>query len=204
MHKLFEHLAKYLIAYGPAGVFVLSALDSLGVPLPAVLDGLILGVAADSVKTPHIAWLTAFLAVVGSTGGNLLLFTGARHGHRLFRRKEAPEAVPGRFQSWFHRYGLVTVFIPAVTPVPPLPLKFFVISAGAFRTPYARFVAVIVAARAVRFFGEAWLGLQLGRDAEGFLIRNGWRLAGGFLLLALLLVFLLKMIGRRAGAGSAH
>jgi membrane protein YqaA with SNARE-associated domain len=196
MHKLFEHLAKYLIAYGPAGVFVLSALDSLGVPLPALLDGLILGVAADSVRTPHIAWLTALLAVVGSTGGNILLFTAARHGHRLFRRKGAPEAVPGRFQKWFHRYGLVTVFIPAVTPVPPLPLKFFVISAGAFRTPYSRFVSVIVAARAIRFLGEAWLGLQLGRDAQGFLIRNGWTLAGGFLLLALVVVFVLKGMGR--------
>src|SRR5580704_11989037 len=135
MKTLFAHVAKYLIAYGPLGVFVLSALDSMGIPLPAVLDGLIIGVAADSVKTPYIAWLTALLAVIGSAGGNILLFIGARHGRSLFRRKAAPEAIPGRFQRWFNRYGLVTVFIPAVTPVPPLPLKFFVISAGVFRTP---------------------------------------------------------------------
>jgi membrane protein YqaA with SNARE-associated domain len=166
-----------------------------------VLDGLVLGVAADSVKTPATAWLTALLAVIGSTGGNMLLFTGARHGRRMFRRKAAPEAVPGRFQKWFHRYGLVTVFIPAVTPVPPMPLKFFVISAGAFRTPVARFLGVIVAARSIRFFGEAWLGLQLGMDAQGFLIRNGWRLAGGFLLLALALVALLSVAGRRREKG---
>jgi membrane protein YqaA with SNARE-associated domain len=197
MHKLFEHLAKYLIAYGPPGVFLLSAIDSMGVPLPAVLDGLILGVAADSVRRPHIAWLTALLAVTGSVGGNILLFTGARHGHRAFRRKAASEAVPGRFQKWFHRYGLVTVFIPAVTPVPPMPLKFFVISAGVFRTPFYRFLAIIVAARAIRFFGEAWLGLQLGLDAQGFLIRNGWRLAGGFLLLAFALVLVLRLVGRK-------
>src|ERR1700722_4138022 len=110
MHKFFEHIARYLIAYGPPGVFLLSAIDSLGVPLPAVLDGLVLGVAADSVKTPATAWLTALLAVIGSAGGNMLLFTGARHGRRIFRRQPAPEAVPGRFQRWFHRYGLVTVF----------------------------------------------------------------------------------------------
>ncbi len=201
MHKLLDHVAKYLIAYGPAGVFLLSAIDSLGVPLPAVLDGLILGVAADSARTPYIAWLTAVLAVIGSVGGNILLFTGARHGHRLFRRKAAPEPVPGRFQKWFHRYGLVTVFIPAVTPVPPMPLKFFVISAGAFRTPFWRFLSVIVLARAIRFLGEAWLGLQLGRDAQGFLIRNGWKLAGFFLLVALALVVLASVVGRqRPGA----
>lgn len=208
MHTLLDHLAKYLIAYGPAGVFLLSAIDSMGVPLPAVLDALILSVAADSVKAPHIAWLTALLAVVGSTGGNILLFTGARHGHRLFRHKEAPEAVPGRFRKWFYRYGLVTVFVPAVTPVPPMPLKFFVISAGAFRTPFLRFLAVIVVARSIRFFGEAWLGLQLGLDAQGFLIRNGWKLAGGFLLLSLALLVVMSLVGRRpageAGDGAAQ
>jgi membrane protein YqaA with SNARE-associated domain len=197
MKTLFAHVAKYLIAYGPLGVLVLSALDSMGIPLPAVLDGLIIGVAADSVKTPYIAWLTALLAVIGSAGGNILLFIGARHGRSLVRGKTAPEAVPGRFQRWFYRYGLVTVFIPAVTPVPPLPLKVFVISAGAFRTPFATFLAVIVLARSIRFFGEAWLGLQLGMDAQGFLIRNGWRLAGGLLLLALAMVLLLRLAGRK-------
>jgi len=60
-----------------------------------------------------------------------------------------------------------------VAPFIPLPLKVFVISAGALRTPFARFLAVILVARVIRFFGEAWLGLQLGRDAQGFLIRNG-------------------------------
>lgn len=200
MHKLLDPIAKYLIAYGPLGVFLLSTLDSMGIPLPAVLDGLILGVAADSVKRPYLAWLTAFLAVVGSVGGNILLFTGARHGHRMFRRGPAPEAVPGRFQRWFQQYGLVTVFIPAVTPVPPMPLKFFVISAAVFRTPFYRFLAVMVAARSIRFFGEAWLGLQLGVDAQGFLIRNGWRLAGAFLLVAFLLVLLLRLAGRKREA----
>ncbi|HTX37843.1 MAG TPA: VTT domain-containing protein [Bryobacteraceae bacterium] len=202
MHTLLDHLAKYLIAYGPVGLFLLSAIDSMGVPLPAVLDALILSVAAGSVKAPHIAWLTALLAVVGSAGGNILLFTGARHGHRLFRRKETPEAVPGRFRKWFRRYGLVTVFVPAVTPVPPMPLKFFVISAGAFRTPFFRFLAVIVVARSIRFFGEAWLGLQLGLDAQGFLIRNGWWLAGGFLLLSLVLVVVVSLVGRRPAGES--
>jgi membrane protein DedA with SNARE-associated domain len=89
------------------------------------------------------------------------------------------------------------VFIPAVTPVPPMPLKFFVITAGVFRTPLYRFLLVIMLARAIRFFGEAWLGLQLGLDAQGFLIRNGWRLAGGFVLVALLLMILLSVAGRR-------
>lgn len=196
MHALLQHLAVYLKSYGPAGVFLLSAIDSVGIPLPGGLDLLLLGVAAESAHAPGVAWFSALLAVVGSIGGNVLLFAGARHGGRLFGRKQDPAAVPGRFQRWFQRYGLVTVFIPAVTPIIPLPLKVFVLSAGAFRTPFLRFMAVIVLGRSIRFFGEAWLGLQLGRDAQGFLIRNGWTIAGIFLLLALVAVVLIRRAER--------
>ena len=97
----------------------------------------------------------------------------------MFSRGEEPS--PGkrqRFQEWFRRYGLLTVFIPAVTPVLPLPLKVFVISAGAFHTPFGRFLLMILVARVIRYFGLAYLGLQFGADAQGFLQRNGWTLDG--------------------------
>src|ERR1019366_7316625 len=80
--------------------------------------------------------------------------------------------------------GMLTVFVPAVTPVPPLPLKVFVITAGALRTSRGKFVAVIVLARSIRFFGEVYLGLLLGKDAQGFLTRNGWTLGGLVIALA--------------------
>jgi len=73
----------------------------------------------------------------------------------------------------------------------------FVISAGALRTPFGRFLAVILLARAIRYFGLAWLGIQLGEDAQGFLQRNGWTLAGVALGLALVLVFLIRLNDRR-------
>ena len=38
-----------------------------------------------------------------------------------------------RFRQCFQRFGLVTVYVPALMPV-PMPLKFLVISAGALRT----------------------------------------------------------------------
>ena len=117
------------------------------------------------------------MAVLGSLIGNIILFQAARHGRRLMSaRGDAGE--PGKFQEWFQRYGLLTVFVPAVVPFVPLPLKVFVISAGAFHTPFATFMAVIVAARVIRYFGMAYLALQLGADAKGFLTRNGWTLVG--------------------------
>jgi hypothetical protein len=59
---------------------------------------------------------------------------------------------------------------------------------------------VILLARIIRYFGEAWLGLQLGEDARGFLIRNGWTMAGIALAATLALVFLIRLNDRRRQA----
>lgn len=186
-----------LMAYGPWGVLLLSVLDSMGIPIPAAIDFLLVGVGASSVNAPRHAYLSALLAVLGSTVGNITLFMGARHGRRLFSKSDPPPGKGQRFQQWFQRYGLLSVFVPAVTPVVPLPLKVFVISAGALHTPFSRFLAVILLARIIRYFGEAWLGLQLGEDARGFLIRNGWTMAGIALAATLALVFLIRLNDRR-------
>jgi membrane protein YqaA with SNARE-associated domain len=114
------------------------------------------------------------------------------------KKNDAPTTSKGqRFEQWFQRYGLLSVFVPAVTPVVPLPLKVFVISAGALRSPFSRFLAVILLARIIRYFGEAWLGIQLGADARGFLIHNGWTIAGVALAATFVLFFLMRLTDRR-------
>ena len=163
-----------LVAYGPWGVFLIGFIDSLGVPLPATMDALLILIA---VKAPERAYFTAFLAVLGSVGGNVGLFLASRHGVRRFVKSLSEPGEPQRFRLWFERYGLVTVFIPAVTPLLPLPLKVFVISAGVLHTPLGWFLAVILVARLVRYFGVAYLGIRLGSGAEAFLARNAWTLA---------------------------
>jgi membrane protein YqaA with SNARE-associated domain len=141
------------------------------------------------------------MAVAGSLVGNLGLFFGARHGFRRFIKPPEP-GQPQKFREWFHRYGLVTVFIPAFLPI-PLPLKVFVISAGMLHTPAWHFLVVILLARAVRYYGEAWLGMRLGQDAQAFLNHNAWRIIGIALGLALLLFWVIKLNDRRRGRVSA-
>jgi membrane protein DedA with SNARE-associated domain len=192
MHAALHKVAVVLAAYGPWGIFFLAAIDSLGVPLPAAVDLLVAGTAAGNVTAPMRAYSAAVLAIVGSLGGNIALFQAARHGRRLFgKRAPAPESNT-RFETWFYRYGLLTVFVPAVTPVAPLPLKVFVFSAGALRTSFRRFLGVILVARTIRYFGLAWLGIQLGENAPDFLRRNVWTLAGLALVLALMVVLLMR------------
>jgi len=193
-------LSVVLGAYGPWGLFLLCAADSFGVPLPAVPDALMIGIAAGSARNPHHAWFAALLAVLGSLAGNIGLYVAARHGAGWLRKTEPPPGKRRRFHAWFHQYGLLTVFVPAAVPFVPLPLKVFVVWAGAVRTPFASFLAVIVLARVIRYCGEAWLGLALGAGALGFLTRNGWSLAGAALALALAMYVLMRLIGQRKPA----
>jgi len=191
---LLKRIGDTLLAFGPLGLFVIALLDSLGVPLVAGVDVLLLVISSQS---PQLAYLGATAATVGSLAGNLLLFYGARYGVRRFASEEVPEGKRQKFRLWFQRYGLLTVFVPCITPFIPLPLKVFVVSAGAMHTPISRFVAVVLVARIIRYFGEAYLGIRLGEDARGFLTQNAWNIAGVTLALVLVLVGIIKWYDRR-------
>lgn len=190
LHKI----TTALIAYGPLGIFLIGVIDALGIPLPAATDYWMLTVAIES---PSRAYFTALMAVAGSTLGSTILFLLTRHGRRLFGKGQPTSERGQKFQRWFHRYGLLTVFIPSATPIFPLPLKVFVISAGAFHTPTSRFVAVMLLARSIRYFGEAYLGIQLGKEVRPFLQHNAWQLALVIVLMGFCLFGVIRLLERR-------
>jgi len=194
---LLKHFLDWLATYGLPGVFFIGLFDSMGVPLPAVLDTLLIGI---SIESPDRAYLAATLALLGSMAGNIVLFRAAHLGGRRFVNAETPEGKRQKFRRWFQRYGLLTIFIPGVTPFAPLPLKVFVISAGAMHTSFPRFVAVIFAARVLRYAGVAYLGIRLRHDAAGFLNDNRWNITMILLLIALVLGAIVKWYGRRREA----
>lgn len=183
-----------LIAFGPLAVFFVGFLDSVGIPLVGGVDILMFGIGA---KAPQLAYFAAALATVGSVLGDLILFRGAHFGGRIFTKHAAQEGRSAKFQRWFQRHGLLTIFIPALVPLVPLPLKVFVVSAGAMHTAQRRFLTVVVLARVLRYFGEAYLGIRLGRDAGGFLRTNMWSILGVFLVAMAALIALLHWQDRR-------
>lgn len=191
---LFKSLADALAAYGLPGIFLIATVDSMGIPLPAAIDAMLLTIA---LTAPGEAYWAAALAVAGSLVGNVLLFRASWLGGQRLLKEETPAGKPQRFRQWFQRYGLLTIFIPAVTPFVPLPLKVFVISAGAMRTPMGRFLGVLLFARVIRYFGQAYLYIRLGHDAGSFLRDNKWNMAGIMLVLAFLFVSIVKLYDRR-------
>jgi membrane protein YqaA with SNARE-associated domain len=182
---LLRNIANFLVAVGPFGLLLLAILDSSGLPLANGLDAYLIFLC---VKDPSRAYWYAAISVAGSVLGNLALFLAARRGGRRFMERTEPGRGE-RFRRWFQRFGLVTVFVPALMPV-PMPLKFFVISAGALRTRLAPFLIVILLARFPRYFGEAWLGVKLGQESTGFLRQHVWH----FVIAAIVVFVMLYLL----------
>jgi membrane protein YqaA with SNARE-associated domain len=152
---------------------LLGLLDSTGVPMVGGVDALIVLVA---VMNRSQAYLAAGAAIAGSLIGSLLLFLIARKGGEEYHRRHTASVRGERFRAWFHEYGLLTVFVPAFVPIIPLPLKVFIISAGALEESPLTFSIVLLAARVPRYMFLAWLGSRLGSDTIPFLRQHIWQL----------------------------
>jgi membrane protein YqaA with SNARE-associated domain len=66
-----------LLSWGPPGLFLLSALDSVGLPIVGGVDFLLVAIAANH---PDQAYFAAFCAIGGSLLGSSVLFGIARKG----------------------------------------------------------------------------------------------------------------------------
>ncbi len=166
-------------------MFTLAVLDSAGIPLPGGVDGLLLLIA---VVRPGDAWMSAVAAILGSVIGSWILFSLARKGGEAYLEKHTISPRALRLKVWFQRYGLITVFIPALLVI-PMPLKIPVLCAGAMGVRRRMFLGTLLAARIPRYFGLAWLGQQLGTDAVGWLKSHALHI-GGFALLLFIGLYL--------------
>ncbi|MEP7363280.1 MAG: VTT domain-containing protein [Acidobacteriota bacterium] len=185
-----KKFALLMQSWGPGGAFLLAVMDSAGVPLPGGVVALIVAIAATN---PAEGWLTAAVAVVGSAIGSMVLFEIARKGGQLYLDRHTASPRTRKLREWFQHYGLVTVFVPALIPF-PMPLKVFVLSAGATGVPPLRFLAVVVAARIPCYFAMAWLGMHLGDEALPWLKAHTLLFSVvGLTLIAALLLLLGRM-----------
>ncbi|MGA3027507.1 MAG: VTT domain-containing protein [Bryobacteraceae bacterium] len=154
------------------------------------VDALVVVVAAANHRA---AWAAAGMGVLGSLVGSLALFYIARKGGEAYLARYTSTGRGARFKAWFDRYGLVTVFVPAAVPI-PMPMKVFVLSAGALEVSPVWFAVVLLAARIPRYFIIAWLGTRLGPQTLPFLKAH----VGALVLLAVVLCLLFFLIIRVA------
>ncbi len=171
---------------------LVAILDSAGIPLVGGVDGLLIAVAA--VK-PSSAYVLTLLATAGSLVGCMVLFFVARKGGERYLDKRIQTGKGLRLRLWFERYGLATVFVPALLPI-PLPTKVFVICAGALGVRAVPFLLVVLAARIPRYGGLAYLGSQLGEHSGIWLRAHVWHLTVAALVLLACLFLVIKLAER--------
>ena len=186
------------MSWGPHGLFFLAILDSAGLPVVGGVDALLIAIATNN---PGQAYGAAALAVAGSLAGSLVLFAIARKGGEVLLTKHISGRRGARLHLWFQRYGLATVFIPAISPL-PLPMKIPIFCAGALQVRISYFIAVVLAARSIRYFALAYLAQRYGHETFRFLLSHGWQVAGIAIGLALVTLAGLRLYQRhRASQG---
>lgn len=152
-------------------------------------------VVAVSALNHSAAYFAAAAATVGSLFGSLLLFYIARRGGEAYLQRYTASGRGARFRAWFAEYGILTIFVPAIVII-PMPMKVFVLSAGALGTRPQTFFFVLAAARIPRYFFLAWLGTRLGRDTLPYLRHHLWQLLALAILLFLVLYAAMRVTRR--------
>ena len=175
-------LQAIVVSTGGLGLFLTAFLDSSVLTFPVINDLLLIDL---SIRFPARMPYYAAMATLGSVGGCLLLYYIARKGgEAMFQKQAGPRA--RQIRAWIERNGFLSILVTALLP-PPTPFKVFVIAAGALEMPVRTFVLGLLAARAIRFFGEGFLAIRYGDRAGEFLVTHKLEVAGIVLLIVLAL-----------------
>jgi membrane protein YqaA with SNARE-associated domain len=180
------HLPHWLQAIvastGGLGLFLIAFLDSSFLTFPVINDLLLINL---SIRYPVRMPYYAAMATLGSVSGCVVLYYIARKGgEAMFHKHAGPRA--RHIHSWINRNGFVSILVTALLP-PPTPFKVFVVAAGALEMPVLRFVLGLLAARAIRYFGEGFLAIRYGDQAGNFLLTHKLEVTGIVLLVVLTL-----------------
>lgn len=158
---------------GGVGVFAVAVLDSSVLALPNATDGLIMYL---SLQHPSWWWYYALMGVAGVVIGSWPLYVVARRGGEAFlgRRLNHPRASGAL--AFYTRSAFLALAVPAFLP-PPMPLKIFVLLAGATAYTPWRVAAALALGRGGRHVIEAGVAAAYREQALAAFERYGATLA---------------------------
>lgn len=167
-----ERIVAFAGSLGAPGLFLISFLDSSVLTFPVINDLLLVEL---SIQHPARMPLYAFLAMLGSVLGCVLLFFLAEKGGEAWFHKHAGDRAQA-IHNWVVTNGFWGMLFAALLP-PPTPFKVFVIAAGVFEIRLASFTSAITIARVIRYFGIGYLAVRYGHEALPFLKNHIWRVS---------------------------
>jgi len=167
-----QKIVTFAGTLGAPGLFLISFLDSSVLTFPVINDLLLIEL---SIQHPARMPVYAFLAMLGSVLGCVLLFYLAEKGGEALFHKHAGKRAQA-IHDWVVKNGFWGMLFAALLP-PPTPFKVFVVAAGVFDVPLVSFVSAITLARAARYFGMGYLAIRYGHEALPYLRRHTLQVA---------------------------
>ncbi|MBP7779360.1 MAG: hypothetical protein KA371_19755 [Acidobacteria bacterium] len=158
---------------GGLGVLAVAVLDSSVMALPNLTDGLVMYL---TIQHPAWWWYYAAMGTAGVVIGSLPLYVVARRGGQAFLARRLSGTRASGAIAWYRRSAFAAIAGPAFIP-PPMPLKIFVLLAGATGYPPWRLVAALVLGRGSRHALEAGLAAAYRDEAIVAFERHGSTLA---------------------------
>jgi membrane protein YqaA with SNARE-associated domain/outer membrane lipoprotein-sorting protein len=198
LSRLSQWLLATLEPWGAPGLMLIAICDSSFLSLPEVNDAALMML---SINNPSRMWLLATMTVIGSIIGCLILYSvGRKGGEAMLRRRFAADKI-ARVRGWYEKYGMLAVIVPSLLP-PPLPFKIFVLSAGAFRLSWTRFILAVGIGRSIRYFSEGILAVWYGQQAIK-IVSDNFPMFGMILATLIVVGALFYVYSRRRKVGAS-
>jgi membrane protein YqaA with SNARE-associated domain len=154
MHSLWIVVRRF----GAFVFFPLGLLDMSVIPAPGSFDALLIVLTA---AHKELWWYYALMATAASVCGAWPSFRMARKGGEEAIEKKLGARRSKRIFSTFHRWGFWSMLFGAVAP-PPMPASAFVLTAGALKYPWSKFLLSWTLGRLLRFGFVAWIAARYG------------------------------------------
>jgi membrane protein DedA with SNARE-associated domain len=161
-----QWLVREVATHKAISIFLVIALEEIGVPLPLPGD-VFIAYAGHLVARGRIDAVTAFLSiVVGSMVGASVLFYVARHYGQPFVRRYGPymhikQSRLDMVERWFVHWGPLVIVLGRQIPGLRMVISVF---AGLFGVPYRTFLASVTLAAAIWAGMFLYIGYRLDRN----------------------------------------
>lgn len=161
MKHLMRVLAHYVVIFGGPGLLVLGILDSSFLFAPLGNDLLVVVLTARHHSVVMMLYYAA-MSTIGSVLGCLLVDLTLRRAGEKGLEKHLPRRRLEYVKCRVDKSAAVALVVASLAP-PPFPFTPFIMAAAALQYPRRKMLAVVGAARMVRFTGLGVLALFFGR-----------------------------------------
>lgn len=156
LETILKPLVDYFMAMGMTGIAIVAYFEAMFLPLPP--DFMLFACA---LCKPHSAlWYALIAGVASALGAATNYWIGRKGGrnlfHMIFKNKQQHL---DKIEKMYQKYGVLTVFIVAITPIP---FMVFTMASGIFELTFWPFFIACWIGRTMRFLAFSSLVVTFG------------------------------------------